>query len=200
MTVLSLSRFGSCYEERSARLRDHMLRTLPRMNALPMLRIIGGGSQQGGVVAEVAEPTVASQTKQGPQHVGQVGMIDEQHIAGLAGPSPADRTKAVLPRRHRVDVLWRETVEAPKPLSTLQLGAFRLGCWSKSPTRVDLWPVCLGPLAIDHQLPLPIFRIGCVSLLVVATHVRRPSVSFCSGLRPSWLSRVLRQDLRQRLR
>ena len=74
---------------------------LARVNALPMFHIRGGGLEQGGVVAEVAEPSVACRTKQGSQHVGLVAMIDRQFLVGLFS---ADRTEAVLPRRHRVEV------------------------------------------------------------------------------------------------
>jgi len=182
MTVLSLSRFGGCYKEGSARPRDQMRAALARVNALPMLRISGGGPEQGGVVAEVAEAAVASQTKQGSQHAGLVGMIDTQLLVGL---SSADRTHAVLPRRHRVVVLEREPVGPPKPPAAPLLRERRLGRVLKPAARVDLQPVCLGPPAPGSERSLPIFRVGCVSFLVIA-HVRRPSVLLCSGVRPSW--------------
>jgi hypothetical protein len=156
---------------------------LARVNALPMFHIRGGGPEQGGVVAEVAEPSVASRTKQGSQHVGLVAMIDRQFLVGLFS---ADRTEAVLPRRHRVVVFERESVFPPKPPAAPLLRG-RVGRVVTPAARVDFPPVCLGPPARVSADSLPIVRVGCVLFLVPA-HVRRPSVLLCSGMRPSWRS------------
>src|SRR6266851_6666562 len=107
-------------------------------------------------------------------------MIDAQLVARL---SQANRTEADLSRRPAVAFFERQAIFEQKLLPTRRLCDTRFGCQPEPPTRVHPRLVCLVPLAIGRQLPLPICWVGFVSLLVVA-HVRRPSPSFCPGLRP----------------
>jgi hypothetical protein len=78
----------------------------------PNLEIVGAGTKQIRVMAEVSEAPIASVTQQQSQHPRVMAVIDAK---SLDGPAPAQGAEAVLALHHGVVVFGRESVGIFEP-------------------------------------------------------------------------------------